>query len=75
MLLGALLGSWAAGPIGQRLGRRAGIVAAILTSFISISIMIGTTNLGALYFARIVIGVSNGTAFFGYSDVRIVHCF
>jgi len=60
MLLGALLGSLASGPIGHTLGRKAGIWGGILTSFISISIMIGTTNIGAIYFARIVIGISNG---------------
>ena len=65
MILGAFVGSVASGPLGHYAGRKSGIWAAVLTSYLSISIMIGTTNIGALYFARIVIGVSNGISFLG----------
>jgi MFS family permease len=60
MILGAFLGAVISGPLGHYYGRKVGIWAAVLTSYLSISIMIVTTNLGALYFARIVVGVSNG---------------
>jgi MFS family permease len=60
MILGAFIGAVASGPLGHYFGRKVGLWTAIVTSYISISIMIGTTNIGALYFARIVIGVSNG---------------
>jgi MFS family permease len=60
MLLGSLVGSFLSGPIGQKFGRRAGLLTAIVTSFIAISVMIGTTSVGALYFARILLGISNG---------------
>ncbi|KAJ3571511.1 hypothetical protein NPX13_g5348 [Xylaria arbuscula] len=60
MTIGTLVGSLLVGPFSSRFGRKAGLWSASLLNFIATAIMIGTTNLGSLYFARLVLGVSVG---------------
>ena len=60
MTIGTFVGSLLVGPFSSRLGRRHGIWAATLINFIATGIMIGTTSLGALYFARLILGISVG---------------
>ncbi|KAI1281458.1 MFS transporter [Xylaria sp. FL0933] len=60
MTIGTLVGSLLVGPFSSKFGRKAGLWAASALNFVATAIMIGTTNLGALYFARLVLGVSVG---------------
>ncbi|KAI1646073.1 general substrate transporter [Daldinia loculata] len=60
MTIGTFVGSLSVGPFSSRFGRRQGLWAASLLNCIATAIMIGTTNLGALYFARFVLGISVG---------------
>lgn len=59
MTIGTFVGSLLVGPFSAKFGRRQGLWAASLLNFISTAIMIGTTNLGALYFARLILGEAN----------------
>ena len=78
MLLGAMLGSLGANLLTQPFGRKAGIWAALLLTFLAVSVMIGSTSVGALYFARLVIGLANGlffTSSYSYlSETAPAHC-
>ncbi|KAK1763774.1 sugar porter family MFS transporter [Phialemonium atrogriseum] len=60
MLLGAFMSCFATGPLGSVLGRRWCIVLGVVLLIVSIIIMIVTTSMGLLYFARLVMGVGNG---------------
>ena len=60
MVIGGIIGSLAQGPLSSYLGRRRGMQIGAVTCITSGAIMISTTNLGALYVARIILGVSNG---------------
>ncbi|KAI1111577.1 MFS transporter [Nemania sp. NC0429] len=60
MTIGTLIGSVLVGPFSSNFGRKAGLWAASLLNFIATAIMLGTTNLGSLYFARLLLGVSVG---------------
>ncbi|KAI1125005.1 MFS transporter [Nemania abortiva] len=60
MTIGTLIGSILVGPFSSNFGRKAGLWAASLLNFIATAIMIGTTSLGSLYFARLLLGVSVG---------------
>jgi len=60
MTLGAVLGSLACGPVGRYLGRRQGLWLATVLCFIANATMMGTSNIGAVYFARLLIGIANG---------------
>ncbi|KAI1313585.1 MFS transporter [Xylaria venustula] len=60
MTIGTLIGSLLVGPFSSKFGRKTGLWAAALLNFIATSIMLGTTNLGSLYFARLVLGISVG---------------
>jgi MFS family permease len=64
MTIGTFVGSLMIGPFSARFGRRYGLWCAAILNFISTSIMIGTTNLGALYFARFVLGKFNNSYMF-----------
>jgi hypothetical protein len=44
------------GPVSSKFGRRVGLWAASLLNFVATAIMLGTTSLGALYFARLLLG-------------------
>lgn len=56
MTIGTLIGSLLVGPFSSSFGRKAGLWAASLLNFVATAIMLGTTNLGALYFARLLLG-------------------
>ncbi|KAI1395107.1 general substrate transporter [Hypoxylon fuscum] len=60
MTIGTFVGSLLVGPFSSRFGRRHGLWTASILNYIATSIMIGTTNLSALYFARFVLGISVG---------------
>ncbi|KAI0878349.1 MFS transporter [Hypoxylon argillaceum] len=60
MTIGTLIGSLLVGPFSSSFGRKAGLWAASLLNFVATAIMLGTTNLGALYFARLLLGISVG---------------
>ncbi|KAI1426736.1 MFS transporter [Xylaria sp. FL1777] len=60
MTIGTFIGSLLVGPFSSKYGRKAGLWAASILNFVATAIMLGTTNLGSLYFARLVLGVSVG---------------
>ncbi|KAI0455642.1 MFS transporter [Xylaria acuta] len=60
MTIGTLIGSLLVGPFSSRFGRKAGLWSASLLNFVATAIMLGTTNIGALYFARLLLGISVG---------------
>ncbi|KAH7145810.1 MFS transporter [Dactylonectria estremocensis] len=60
MVVGVFVSSAAAGAIAKFAGRKMSIWVGVLTCVVSIVIMMATTSIGALYFARLLIGVSNG---------------
>ena len=60
MILGAFVSSSAAGPIAMFAGRKVSIWAAALLCVVSNVVMMCTTSIGALYFARFLIGIANG---------------
>lgn len=60
MLLGAFLACFAAGPLGSFWGRRWCILFGVALLVIAITIMVVTTSMGVLYFARLLTGFGNG---------------
>jgi MFS family permease len=60
MTIGTFVGSLLVGPFSSKFGRRHGLWLASLINFVATAVMIGTTNLGALYFARFILGKSFG---------------
>lgn len=58
MTIGTFVGSLLVGPFSSKFGRRHGLWSASFLNLIATAIMIGTTNLGALYFARFILGKS-----------------
>lgn len=60
MTIGTLVGSLLVGPFSTYLGRKAGLWSASLLNAVATAVMLGTTSLGALYFARLLLGVSVG---------------
>lgn len=57
MVIGTFFSSLAVGPFSQRFGRRIGLWCAAIINFIATGIMIGTTSVGLLYFARFLLGM------------------
>lgn len=60
MTLGAFVSSCFAGPIASVMGRRASIWSAALLCAGSNTIMMASTNIGAIYVGRFLIGLANG---------------
>ncbi|KAI1084774.1 MFS transporter [Whalleya microplaca] len=60
MTIGTFVSSMMVGPFSSKFGRRGGLWVASLLNFIATAIMLGTTSLGALYFARLLLGISVG---------------
>lgn len=56
MTIGTFVGSLLVGPFSAKFGRRQGLWAASLLNLVSTAIMLGTTSVGALYFARLILG-------------------
>lgn len=73
MTLGAVIASGLAGPLAWKLGRRHCIWLASLLCCVSNAIMMGTTSIGALYFARLLIGLANGL-FMSFSQLYLQEC-
>ena len=60
MILGAFVSSASAGPVAKFIGRKMSIWIAALLCIVANVIMMTTTTIGALYFARFLIGIANG---------------
>lgn len=58
MTVGTLVGSLLIGPFSQRFGRKNGLWTASALNAISTGIMMGTTTVGPLYFARFLLGMN-----------------
>ncbi|KAJ4394501.1 hypothetical protein N0V93_003719 [Gnomoniopsis smithogilvyi] len=70
MTLGAFISSSFAGPIAKVMGRRGSIWSAAVLCAIANIIMMATTNIGAIYVGRFVIGLANGM-FMTFSQLYI----
>lgn len=70
MTLGAFISSSFAGPIARFAGRRGCIWSAAVLCAIANIIMMASTNIGALYVGRFVIGLANGM-FMTFSQLYI----
>lgn len=70
MTLGAFISSGLAGLIGAKLGRRACIQLGALFCAVASIIMMTTTDIGALYVGRLILGISNGL-FMTFSQLYI----
>ncbi|PSK37285.1 hypothetical protein B9Z65_2027 [Elsinoe australis] len=60
MTLGAVIASGCAGPLAWRMGRKLNLWLACILCCVANAIMMGTTSIGALYAARLLLGISNG---------------
>ena len=56
MTIGTFVSSLLVGPFSSKFGRRVGLWSASLLNFVATAIMLGSTSLGALYFARLLLG-------------------
>ena len=56
MTIGTFVGSLLVGPFSAKLGRKYGLWAASLLNAVATAIMLGTTSVGVLYFARLILG-------------------
>jgi MFS family permease len=56
MVIGTFVSSLAVGPFSQKFGRKIGLWVACIVNFVATGIMMGTTSVGALYFARFLLG-------------------
>lgn len=57
MTIGTFVGSLLIGSFSSRFGRRDALWTASLVNLVATAIMLGTTSLGALYFARFLLGM------------------
>ncbi|CAI4213280.1 unnamed protein product [Parascedosporium putredinis] len=60
MTIGTFIGSLLVGPFSSKFGRRMGLWSAAVINAVSTAVMLGTTSVGALYFARFILGISVG---------------
>lgn len=60
MTVGTFVASLLVGPFSTKFGRKHGLWTASLVNCVATAIMLGTTNFGALYFARLILGMSVG---------------
>lgn len=60
MTLGAFISSCFAGPIAAYVGRKGSIWIACAMCCVSNIIMMASTDIGAIYFGRLLIGLANG---------------
>ena len=58
MTIGTFVSSLLVGPFSSMFGRKVGLWTAALLNFVATAIMLGTTSVGALYFARLLLGSS-----------------
>ena len=55
--IGTFISSLLVGPFSSKFGRRAGLWVASVLNAVATAIMLGTTSVGALYFARLLLGM------------------
>ena len=60
MTIGTFVSSLLVGPFSSKFGRKMGLWTAAILNYVATAIMLGTTSLGALYFARLLLGLSVG---------------
>ncbi|GAD92005.1 major facilitator superfamily protein [Paecilomyces variotii No. 5] len=60
VLLGSFIASLLAGLFARFLGRRHSVMVGLVLLIVGVTVQIVTTNLGALYFGRLVTGLANG---------------
>ncbi|KAF2791645.1 MFS transporter [Melanomma pulvis-pyrius CBS 109.77] len=70
MTVGTFVSSMLVGPFSQKFGRKAGLWTAALVNFVATAIMMATTSVGALYFARFLLGMSVGW-FLTFSQIYV----
>ncbi len=58
MTIGTFIGSLLVGAFSSKFGRKGGLWAASVFNAVATAIMLGTTSVGALYFARLLLGMS-----------------
>jgi len=73
MILGAFISSMFGGPIAKYLGRKMSLYVACVLCVIANVVMMTTTSIGALYFARLVIGLANGM-FLTFGQLYLQEC-
>jgi MFS transporter, SP family, sugar:H+ symporter len=56
-LMGGFFGAIACGPMGTIFSRRYALVASAVGCMVAVVIMMATTNFGALYFSRALLGI------------------
>jgi MFS family permease len=57
-LLGGFIGAWLCGPMGTIFNRRHALMISAGGTATAVIIMMATTNFGALYFSRILVGIT-----------------
>ena len=60
MTIGTFVSSLLVGPFSSKFGRRVGLWTAAILNYVATAIMLGTRSIGALYFARLLLGISVG---------------
>ncbi|KAI1620991.1 MFS transporter [Exophiala viscosa] len=73
MILGAFISSIFGGPIAKYLGRKMSLWSACALCYVANIIMMTTTSIGALYFARLLIGLANGM-FLTFGQLYLQEC-
>jgi MFS family permease len=73
MILGAFISSAFGGPIAKFIGRKASLWTAVVLCAIADIVMMTTTSIGALYFARTLIGIANGM-FLTFAQLYLQEC-
>lgn len=73
MILGAFISSIFGGPIAKFLGRKVSLWVACLMCTVANIVMMTTTSIGALYFARTFIGLANGM-FLTFGQLYLQEC-
>jgi MFS family permease len=72
MTVGGFVGSLVTGYIGNQFGRRVGLWIGCGVTFVAVAIMTGSLNIGAIYFARVLIGIPFGKADVGFGNSLMV---
>lgn len=73
MILGAFISSMCGGPIAHYIGRKVSLWLACVICVIANVVMMTTTSIGALYFARTFIGIANGL-FLTFGQLYLQEC-
>ncbi|KAF2092643.1 MFS transporter [Rhizodiscina lignyota] len=60
MTIGTFVSSLLVGPFSSKFGRKAGLWTASILNAVATAVMLGTTSIGALYAARLILGISVG---------------